>query len=431
LRTEAAIFGDFNGGEWKVQIYNFNSERGLPGFVARNVYESFDRQADNNFFTQASVKKHFQKYALLFNAKYANDYICYSNKGSDFKYRQNDIYLSLANSYRPFKIWEIAFATDFQYNNLFSNKKDFAFPTRYTFLAALSSSIKLQPVKIQASLLGTFVKDKVKYGVASRQKPIFTPAIMANYSPFKTFPLDFRAFYKRIFRMPTFNDLYYTIATVSYLKPEFVQQYDFGFEYILNRNNFSKVQNFGKVVQNLSVSADLYYNYVENKIVAVPTNNPFRWQMLNLGKVKILGFDFAADIELLLYKDLTLNILANYSLQSARDFTNKNDDYYGHLIQYSPQNCVTAAANFAYKKFQFNYSFIYTGGRFSNSANYEEFYIRPFQTHDISARYTFDIKKTKLTVNLDVNNILNQQYEVVLNYPMPGTNFKIGLNFEI
>ena len=32
---------------------------------------------------------------------------------------------------------------------------------------------------------------------------------------------------------------------------------------------------------------------------------------------------------------------------------------------------------------------------------------------------------------LEVNNLLNQQYEVICNYPMPGRNFKVILSFEI
>ena len=432
LRGEIALFGNIkNGGEWKIQLYNYNSERGLPGYIGRDLFEHLQRQRDNNFFTQTSVKKHFNKYSLLINVKYANDYTRYKNPDSsiqivDVNYRQNEVYFSLANSYKPFKIWEIALSTDYQYNNLFSNRKDFSFPIRNTFLTALASNLNLKPLKIQASLLGTFVKDDVKFGVAQQQKPQFTPAVMAVLSPFKRFPLDFRAFYKRIFRMPTFNDLYYTIATNSHLKPEFVQQYDFGAEYIMKKS--------GKTVKNLNILVDFYYNYIENKIVAQASNNMFRWQMLNLGKVKIFGVDFSSDIEFLLHKDLILNILANYSFEDARDFTNKKDNHYGHLIPYSPQNCATIAANFQYKKFRFNYSFLYTGGRFSSAENYAENYRSAFHTHDISAGYAFllgKLKQHKLSVNLDINNIFNQQYDVVLNYPMPGTNFKISVNWEI
>jgi len=426
FRGEIGFFGNIKGGEWKIQFYNYNSERGLPGFIAANVFQHNERQADNNFFTQASVKKHFNKYSFLINAKYANDYTQYRSPKL-LNYHQNEIYLSFANSYKPFKIWELALSADYQYNNLFSNRKDFSFPTRNTLLVAAASNVKLKFMKVQASLLSTFVKDEVKIGDANKQKPQFTPAVMATFSPFRRFPLDFRAFYKRIFRMPTFNDLYYTVATNSYLKPEFVQQYNVGTEYIMKKG--------GEIVKNLNISVDFYYNYVENKIVAQSVASMFRWQMLNLGKVKIFGVDFSSDIELKLYKDLYLNILANYSFQDARDFSdpqfgNKPNSFYGHLIPYSPQNCVTLAANFQYKKFRFNYSFLYTGERFSSNENYAQNHLTAFQSHDVSVGYAFLIKKHKLSVNFDINNIFNQQYDIVLNYPMPRTNFKVAVNWE-
>lgn len=445
VRGEVAFFGNIKRGEWKVQLYNYNSERGLPGYIGADIFEHFGRQRDNNFFTQISVKKHFNKYSFLINAKYANDYTKYKDDNYraqliDVNYRQNEIYFSFANSYKPFKIWEIALSADYQYNNLFSDRNDFSFPIRNTLLIAAASNVKLEFIKIQVSLLNTFVKDEVKFGIAQKQKPQLTPAFMATFSPFKHFPLDFRAFYKRIFRMPTFNDLYYTVTTNSYLRPEFVQQYNFGAEYTMFKNQASRAENQNNFFKNLNIAVDCYYNYVENKIAAVPTFNPFRWQMMNLGKVKIFGADFSSDIELNLHNDLYLNILANYSFQDARDFTNKNDRFYGHLIPYSPQNCITLAANFLYKKFRFNYSFLYTGERFSSSENYAQNHLYAFQTHDFSTGYTFLIKQRtkskeqrqqhKLYVSFDINNIFNQQYNIVLNYPMPGTNFKVAVNWE-
>jgi outer membrane cobalamin receptor len=427
LRTEAALFGALHNGEWKIQFYNYHSERGLAGHIAKWIYKHTDRQEDNNFFMQASIKNKFGKYSLLFNAKYASDYIKYlpDNRNSDTvfnDYRQNEVYFSLANSYSPFKFWEIALSTDLQYNTLSANLYNFVFPQRLTVLAAVSTSFKWQIAKIQASILSTFINENVRFGATVQQKPQFTPAVMATFSPFKRFPLDFRAFCKRIFRMPAFNDLYYS-QIASNLKPEFVQQYDFGVEYILKKS--------GKTVKNFNISADIYYNYVENKIAAVPANNAFRWQMMNLGKVKIFGMDLTTDIEFALYKNLFLNILANYSLQDARDFTDKRDSYFGHLIPYSPQHCATAAANLSYKKFRFNYCFIFTGERYSGRDNIADNYVATFQTHDVSAAYSFNIKKTQITVNLDVNNIFNQHYEIVLNYPMPGANFKAGIKIEM
>jgi len=35
-----------------------------------------------------------------------------------------------------------------------------------------------------------------------------------------------------------------------------------------------------------------------------------------------------------------------------------------------------------------------------------------------------------MKVTAEVNNLLNQQYDVVLNYPMPGRNYKLILKFD-
>ena len=37
--------------------------------------------------------------------------------------------------------------------------------------------------------------------------------------------------------------------------------------------------------------------------------------------------------------------------------------------------------------------------------------------------------KGDLKTTLEVNNLLNQQYEVVACYPMPGTNFKLIIQY--
>nr|WP_283250800.1 TonB-dependent receptor [Chryseobacterium capnotolerans] len=34
-------------------------------------------------------------------------------------------------------------------------------------------------------------------------------------------------------------------------------------------------------------------------------------------------------------------------------------------------------------------------------------------------------------MNLEMNNVFNQYYDVVLNYPMPGRNFRLTLNFTL
>lgn len=58
-----------------------------------------------------------------------------------------------------------------------------------------------------------------------------------NYQPFSQHEFYLKAFYKQVFRLPTFNEMYYKTLGMSLLKPEFTHQYDFGFTY---RKNFSR-----------------------------------------------------------------------------------------------------------------------------------------------------------------------------------------------
>ncbi|HOU26651.1 MAG TPA: TonB-dependent receptor, partial [Paludibacteraceae bacterium] len=113
------------------------------------------------------------------------------------------------------------------------------------------------------------------------------------------------------------------------------------------------------------------------------------------------------------------------------DKTDKTEEYYGHQIPYIPWHSGTAVVAVAYKKWSFNYSFIYTGERYNASANIPENYVQPWYTHDASISKDFALFGYQWTALVEINNLLNQQYDVVLNYPMPGTNFKCSLKIRI
>ena len=64
--------------------------------------------------------------------------------------------------------------------------------------------------------------------------------------------------------------------------------------------------------------------------------------------------------------------------------------------------------------------------------------MEPWYTSDLSLVYGRRVKGGRLRENsllmkvqLDVNNVLDQDYEVIVNYPMPGRNYALTLNVEI
>ena len=359
----------------------------------------------------------------MFNLKYADDWMRYLNPDTTLMYldntfRQRETYASLVGKHTVARNPDVNLSVDYQWNTLNSNLKNFVFPSRHTLLSAAAAAFEWRRLKAQASVLGTFVFESV---ANVRDKREFTPALFLSVRPFKRLDLNLRAFYKRIFRMPTFNDLYYTDIGNIKLNPEYTVQYNVGFQYVAETR-----------LASLHVRADAYYNEVTDKIVAIPKGNgQYRWMMMNLGYVEIRGADVSANVGWKLPAGLRLNASLNYTCQRAQEFTDPQSPWYGGQIAYIPWHNGSATANVVWRSWDMNYSFIYVGERYHNSANIPVNREQPWYTHDLTVGHVFVFKKTKTRISAEINNILYQYYDVVLNYPMPGRNFKIVLKLEI
>lgn len=432
LRLENAFFGKVPKGEWKAKAYLYNSERGYPGAAVREEPGKFrhqDRQWDTNLFVQGSFQNYFKPwYSLLANGKYAYDYLHYLSDPRldvttmyvDNHYRQQEIYASAAHLFTIYPWWSMSLSNDFQWNTLRADLIDFVYPTRNTILTSAATSFDFNHLMLQASLLYTHVDDNTRTkGANAGTKNKYTPSVIATWQPLTKFPLNVRAFYKKVFRMPTLNDLYYTFIGNKDLKPEYTTQYDVGITFSHTWNNHW--------LKSLDLQIDGYYNEVDDKIIAMPTSNQFRWTMINLGHVEIRGLDAAIRGEWGFGK-VELSTLFNYTYQKAQDFTVPTSEWYGGQIPYIPWHGGSIILNGSYQTWSCNYSFIYTGERYEAVANIPENYAQPWYTHDFSLSKTFQWGKTGIRVTAEINNIFNQQYEVVQCYPMPGTSFKIKLN---
>jgi outer membrane receptor protein involved in Fe transport len=437
LRTEAALFGKSKDGEWRAKVYFYNSERGFPGASVREEpgkYRHQDRQWDTSVFGQGTFRRNFtNRYSLLLNTKMAYDYLHYlsdprldvTTMYTDNHYRQSEAYLSAAHLYQIRTWWQVSLSNDVQYNYLDADLVNFVYPTRWTLLSALSTSLHWDKLSFRMSGLQTYVNDKTRMvGGSAGSKNRFTPALILGYQPLDkgNHDLSLRAFYKRIFRMPTFNDLYYTFIGNKDLKPEYTTQYNVG-------GTYKRVWEKG-LLRSAELRADGYYNEVEDKIVAMPTSNQFRWTMMNFGLCHIWGLDASLRADWRLGK-LDVSTNCSYTFNRAMDHTDKGSPFYGGQLPYIPWHAFSAIAGLSWRDWAFNYSFIYTGERYEASANIPENYSKPWYTSDLSLTKLVRIKKCTLRITGEVNNVFNQQYEVVQCYPMPGTNFKVKINVMI
>ncbi|MDR1645943.1 MAG: TonB-dependent receptor [Tannerellaceae bacterium] len=436
LRLEGGLYGLTDDAKWQAKVYFYDSEKGIPGAIVNNVWKRSQRQWDRNFFAQASFRKQMShRHSLLLNAKYAADRMRYLNPDTTLMYIDNtflqqELYASVANKYALRPQWDVNLSADYQWNRLDASLQDFVYPQRHTALLALATAFERNRLKAQASLLATFVFEHVARNAARPgHKQELTPAFFLSYQPLPADPLSLRAFYKRIFRMPTFNDLYYTDIGNIALRPEYTTQYNLGFQRQTRYNS--------GLVRSLDFHADAYYNDVTDKIIAVPKGNgQYRWMMMNIGYVRIHGIDLSLQANWELPHQIQLLTHLSYTWQQARDYSDPADNdpragTYKRQIAYIPRHSGSAILNAVRRSWDLNYSFIYVGERYHNSSNIRENYEQPWYTHDLTLGKTFRLRHFQGKLSAEVNNLLNQYYDVVLNYPMPGRNYKLTLKIEV
>ena len=428
VRLEGNLHGLFNGGGWHLKGYTYHSQRGIPGAIVSNVWRRGERQGDHNNFVQFSGQKAVsQIFSTRWLAKYAYYDTHYVNRDStsrhvDNRYRQQEAYLSSSNVVELLPGWSASASYDFRFTTLRADIPLFAYPHRFTNMMSVATAYNHRRFSIQASLLGNAIKDHTRTLASRKRTQTLTPAFFMNVAPFPTVPMTLRAYVKKSFRMPTFNDLFYTDMGNAALKPESAIQYNVGVTYS-NKSQPHTTQ--------VSLSMDTYYNTVHDKIVAYPKGQQFRWTMLNLGRVHIKGIDVEAQTITQLSQMWRLDVRAQYTYQDARDVTNPTDTYYHHQIPYVPWHSGSVVVGVASDRWTLDYSFIYVGKRYNQQENIRYNYMQPWYTNDVHASYTFKWRKARCRLTAEVNNLLNQDYDVILNYPMPRRNYALGLTMEL
>lgn len=445
LRVETGVYGKINEGLWDAKLYYYDSDRGSPSALVENHFKSGFRQADKNFFAQSNfIKQITSNYKIHLRAKFAFDYMKYVardtttvlgetvTEGAQFdnSFYQREFYFSMANSYRITPVWDVDLAIDYQWNVLNATMKGvktpFAYPSRNSIYSALSSNLNLGKFKTMVSLMGIAVYERVRNGATPPNKHELAPAIFLGYKPFDARDFNIRAFAKRNFRMPTFNDIYYTQIGASLLKPEFMNQYDIGFTYVkpLDRGIFNS----------LSIQTDAYYTVTKDKIIAAPTGSLFRWMMSNIGKVRGKGLETVLGVGMNVGE---VSFLTNftYTYSESTNYTKifgLEMSSYGDQIPYTPWHSGSIICDASYKSWNLNYSFIYVGKRYNGGENnIKANELQPWYAHDVSLQKQFKINRTRVVGTVEVNNALNQFYEVVYNYPMPGRTFRFIISVEI
>jgi vitamin B12 transporter len=415
----------------QTKIWGYGSDRGLPGSIIFFNDISVQRLQDKNFFIQSRYLKKFSpSTTFLVSAKYSSLYTRYTDPnflnnagGLDDCYTQNEIYGSVALSHRMGKYFSFSLAADLASTHLSANIPDFPTPTRTSLWNSFVIQFNRSHWQVNASLLNTYIGDHTVSGSAAASNNKLTPALALGYKPNPESPFLFRFFYKDIFRMPTFNDLYYTYNSNinPKLLPEYSNQYDVGFTYTrLSHSALSQ----------LSISVDGYYNDIKDKIIAVPSQNLFIWTMQNIGKVRIQGIDLNGQANGRFSSELKWTARIACSWQQAIDVTDPSAAEYKNEIPYTPNLSGSALAALYYRNWSGGYSLIFSGKRYTLGENDPSNQLPGWNTQDVFISRQVNFKDFATTIKGEVNNVFNEQYDVIHYYPMPGRSYKISITIN-
>ena len=415
---------------WQMKMSGYNSSRGLPGSVIFYYERSVQHLWNDDYYIQSRYRKYFNNNStgLLVSAKASRSYTRYTDpdyqngaNGLDNRYTQYEYYLSAALSQHIQEHLTVSASSDAAYSKLNSNMDAFVYPTRKSFWNNLAVNYTRPLWQLNGSALLTTINDQVKTGAAASTVNKLTPTVAFNGKLTEQSPFMLRLFYKHVFRMPTFNDLYYRIIGNVSLRPEYARQYNAGMVYATAVKG---------VVKHLNISVDAYYNSIRDKIVAIPGKNLFGWTMLNFGKVSIKGLDVITEIDGAISEPVSWFVRMSYTFQHALDVTNPASVTWKNRIPYTPDHSGSALASVNYRQWTGGYSLLFSGLRYVLGENNPYNQVEGWGVHDVFITRQLKIKQSTLQVKGELNNITNQKYDVVRNFPMPGRSWKISLFFN-
>ncbi|MDR2120107.1 MAG: TonB-dependent receptor [Tannerella sp.] len=428
LRTEANVYGRLaRGGTWQAKAYYYDSERGLPGSVVLYADRTRERLWDRNFFVQAHGRAPLSRtLSVQLQAKFNRTYSLYHNMDPQYaegltadRNVQKEYYGSAGLWFTPAGAWSASLSSDLSHTSLKSNVVALLSPQRLTSLTVVAAQFKNARLTATASLLATYMRDDAGQGARPGDKRRLSPAAALSFRPFAGDALRLRVSYRDIFRVPTFTDLYYIRMGNTNLLPERAAQYNVGLTWS---------GRIPAVARYAAFSADVYYNRVADKIVAIPTMYVFK--MMNMGKVEIKGADISLSTESPLGSACLLMLSATFGYRHATDATNPGSKSYRHQIPYTPRFSGTASAAFENPWINIGYILTLTGERYVLPQNIAANRMGGYAEHTLSVNRTLRLRRFRIRLQGEALNIGNRTYDVIRYYPMPGRAFRLGLTVD-
>ncbi|MCX7930131.1 MAG: TonB-dependent receptor [Chlorobi bacterium] len=222
-------------------------------------------------------------------------------------------------------------------------------------------------------------------------------------------PLGIRASIGRSYRPPSFNELYYQNFGSTNVRPE-----------------HSLDVNAGVTIATGILRCDLdgFVLWIRDQIIAVP-RSAVTWSVQNAGRVLSRG------VELLLRWDTNRwSALASATFQQVT-YDDPASFTYAKQVIYTPALIGMVRADYAmWESVRIGGQATYLGVRYTQTDNAPSSALDPAFSFDLTMRAMIPYHPVRIECEADVLNVLDVQYAIVRNFPMPGRSWRIRLSFS-
>ncbi len=416
-----------------LKAYYYDCSRQLPGLVHYYTQDNDEQLSDRNAFGQAQYSHTFStrlamKAALRFNFSQSLYDVGIASGGVKTEhYWQREYYATTSWLYALTAWLSASYSLDYALNNLNSTLTTATssvdgpiavHPSRQSLWQQLAVRATTRRLTATARLLWSHFDHDVKAGEAAANAHRFSPSMAANYLLIRHPELHIRAAWKSIFRMPTFNELYYYHLGSTTLKPEHTSQWNVG---------LSLAHPWRRV--GLRLTVDAYRGRVTDKIVAIPYNM-FVWRTTNMASVRTHGVDVTLAADAQLASRHRWQLTANYSWQRIENHTNSTSPYYGNQLAYTPEHYGGVSATWTNPWLGLTLSGDAMSHRWTTNEHADGTRLAGFAELSLTAFRTITLRHCRLTLRAALHNLLDKQYEFVARYPMPGRSWRVACILE-
>ncbi|NOZ07251.1 MAG: TonB-dependent receptor [FCB group bacterium] len=214
------------------------------------------------------------------------------------------------------------------------------------------------------------------------------------------------------YKKPTFNDLYWKPFGDPNLKTETSRNL-----YLRNRLAY----------QNLQLELDLFYIRYDNLIQWTPqTGATALWRPENIRAGESRGYHIGAD--------LPITSGFRFKLGLDRNLTRNYDksvgaEHYGKPFYYTPEYLLKASAVLSVSGFNLFAGYERESERIRLYGP-ADLKLPAYGTLDISAGRSWEVKSVSLKGTLLIENVLDEQYQLVLGYPQPGRSLSLTVELK-